>query len=80
MEPPGGETRRQARTVEIMLAVALGTAVFVAPAAGFWRVRWALGLTGPGWDVAASAVVRGAAALGLLMTVWWLVRARDRGL
>lgn len=80
MEPPSSEGRREARTVEITLAVVLGVAVVVVPTVGAWLLGWALALTGPGWQSAQKALLVGATVLGVCTTLWWLVRAGRRGL
>lgn len=80
VKPLTGEERRDARTVEIALAWLLGVVIVVVSTVGFWVVRWRFGLAGPHWDDAATAVFVIASAVGALVIVWRLVRARGRGL
>lgn len=75
-----GAERRDARTVEIALAGLLGVVVVLVPTVGFLVLRWQFGLAGPRWDAAATSGFVIACALGALVTVWWLVRTRNRGL
>lgn len=72
--------QHDARTVEIALAVALGALIVLVPAVGVYLLGWALGFSGLGWEATRRAVLIVAAALGGSATVWWLVRARRRGL
>lgn len=80
VEPLSSEDRHEARTVEIALAVMLGIAIVAVPTVGAWLLGWTLALTGPGWEAMQRAVRLAAVVLGTSVTLWWLVRARRRGL
>lgn len=49
MEPLSREARREARIVEITLAVFLGAVIAVVPSVVLWLVGRALDVSGPGW-------------------------------
>jgi hypothetical protein len=80
MEPPGREELRDARTVEIAFALMAGVLVSAVSAVGVLLVGWALGLSGPGWELARRIVLVVALILGFTATFCILWRARRRGL
>ncbi len=80
MEPLSGEARRDARIVEITLAVLLGVAVVVVPSVVLWLVGLALDLDSPGWDTARRLTFDVAVVVGGVVVIWWLLHARRRGL
>ncbi len=67
---------RDARAVEITLALLLGVAVAVLPRVALWLVGRMWGLSGPGWIAAKDTVQLVALLAGAAVTVGWLVRSR----
>jgi hypothetical protein len=80
MEPGDAEVRREARTVEIGTAVVLGGVIAVVPTVVLWLVGLLARISGPGWDSAGDAVQWASVAVGAAVAIWWLLRARRRGL
>ena len=80
MEPGDAEVRREARTVEIGTAVVLGGLVAVVPSVALWLVGLVAHATGPGWEAASRAVLLASSVVGAAVAIWWLLRARRRGL
>jgi hypothetical protein len=80
MEPGDAEVRREARTVEIGTAVVLGGLIAVVPSVVLWLVGLLARVGGPGWDSASRAVELASVVVGAAVAIWWLLRARRRGL
>jgi hypothetical protein len=74
------EARREARIVEIALAVLLGGAIAVVPGVALWLAGHVADLGGPGWDTVRSTVQLVTLVAGAAVAVWWLVGARRKGL
>ncbi len=74
------EARRDARTVEIALALLVGGAIAVVPSVVVWLIGYLAGFGGPGWDAVQSATQLATLVAGAAAVVWLLVRARRRGL
>lgn len=70
------EGRRDARTVEITLALLLGATVAVLPMVAMWLAGRAWGMSGPDWSAAKDTVDLAAVLAGAAVTVGWLVRSR----
>jgi Sec-independent protein secretion pathway component TatC len=80
MEPGDAQVRRDARTVEIATAVLLGGLIAVVPTITLCLVGLVSGVGGSGWDSARRWVLVVAIVVGAAVSVWWLLRARGRGL
>jgi hypothetical protein len=80
MESGDAEVRREARTVEIGTAVVLGGLIAVVPSVVLWLVGLLARIGGSGWDSASRAVLLVSVVIGAAVAIWWLLRARRRGL
>jgi hypothetical protein len=80
MRSDDAEARREARTVEIGSAVVLGGLIALVPNVALWLVGLLAHAGGPGWEAVGRAVLLVSAAAGAAVAVWWLLRARRRGL
>ncbi len=67
-------TRKDARTVEITVALVLGTIVVALPAAAVWlAATWDWG--GGDWSGAKRTVHLVSLLAGATVSIWWLVRS-----
>jgi hypothetical protein len=80
MEPLSREARREARIVEISLAVFLGSAIVVVASVVLWLVGLAPDVGGPVWATTRQTTFQVSVVIGVAVVVWWLLRARRRGL
>lgn len=70
---------REQRTVEISAALLAGAVVGVATVAGMLGLGWWAAPPRELWDPIAQASRPLGFALGVAVALWWLVRARRRG-
>ena len=80
MGPGDPQVRRDARTVEIAVAVFLGGLVAVVPNVALWLAGLAVGVEDPGWDSTRQTVMIATIVVGAVVAGAWLFRARRRGL
>ncbi len=80
MGPGDPQVRRDARTVEIAVAVLLGGLIAVVPNVALWLAGLAVGVEDPGWDSTRQTVLIATIVIGVAVAAGWLFRARRRGL
>lgn len=73
-------TRSEVQSVEIMTGLVLGLLLFVSVRIGAWLVSESLGLTGQAYSQVSFWAQWAGVVAGAVVLVYWLVRARRRGL
>lgn len=84
MEPDDGQHDRaaihDARIVEISTALFLGIVVLAVPNVAVWVVGLILDVRGTGWATIRRVTFAITIVVGAVVAIWWLLRARRRGL
>lgn len=80
MEPLDPQVRRDARAVVITRAAVLGGLIALGPAVLLFLISRMAGISGSEWRAFAEAVQLTSVVVGAAVTLWLLVRARQKGL